>query len=159
MTITSILIFPCQKGFTLLELMIVVAIVGVLTVVGYPSYQGYIKDSNRSAVQADLMSFAAALERHKAASFSYLGAAESGDDTGKPSIFHAHSPSSEPYASRRYDLTITESSNSTYVIQAEPVIGSVQDGDGRLFLYGDGRRAWDSNNNGSIASNEFCWRC
>jgi type IV pilus assembly protein PilE len=148
-----------QAGFTLLELMIVVAIVGLLTVVGYPSYQGFIKDSNRSAVQADLMSFAAALERHKAASFSYLGAAEAGENTGKPAIFHGHSPSAEPYANRRYDLTISEASNSTYVLQAKPITGSVQQDDGSVFLFGDGRRAWDVNNDGSLSASEFCWRC
>ena len=60
-----------SQGFTLVELMIVVAIVGILSMLAYPSYQGFIKGSNRSAAQADLMSLAAAMERHKAASYRY----------------------------------------------------------------------------------------
>jgi type IV pilus assembly protein PilE len=148
-----------QKGFTLVELMVVVAIVGVLTMVAYPSYQGYIKTSNRAAAQADLMSLAAALERHKAASFSYKGAAASSADTGKPAIFHTHSPSSEPFASRAYDLKITAATGTSYIIEATPYTSSAQSGDGSLFLYSDGRRAWDVNNNNAIAADEFCWKC
>ena len=76
-----------KRGFSLVELMVVVAIVGILTVIAYPSYQGFIKNSNRSAAQADLMSLGAAMERHKAASYSYKGAAQSSADTGKPNEF------------------------------------------------------------------------
>lgn len=148
-----------EKGFSLVELMIVVAIIGVLTMIAYPSYQDYIKSSNRAAAQADLMSLGAAMERHKATSFSYKGAAQSLADTGKPGIYHTYSPSSEPYANRAYDLKITAATGSTYVIEAKPSSGSPQGNDGSLYLYSDGRRAWDLNNNGTIAADEFCWKC
>lgn len=148
-----------QIGFTLIELMIVVTIMSIIATVAYPSYQGYIKTASRSAAQADLMSLAAALERHKAARYTYRGAADLAADTGKPAIYHQHSPSAEPYASRIYDLSITAASNNAYVIAAQPVTGTVLAGDGRVFLYSDGRRAWDINNDGSVGLSEFCWRC
>ncbi|WP_414701249.1 type IV pilin protein [Paraglaciecola sp. 2405UD69-4] len=147
------------EGFTLVELMITVAIVGIITAIAFPSYQGFIKSTNRGAAQADLMSLASALERHKAASFTYKAAAESSADTGKPDIFHKHSPSNEPYADRQYDLYISEASGSAYVIEARPLTGSQQATDGKLAFYSDGRRAWDENNNGSIGSDEYCWNC
>lgn len=148
-----------NKGFTLVELMVVVAIVGILSMVALPTYQGFVKSSNRSAAQADLMSLAAAMERHKAASFSYKAAAESSADTGKPAIYHQHSPSSEAYANRKYDLIITQATGSTYLLEAKTTSSSSQNGDGSLFFYSDGRRAWDKDNNGSIATSEYCWSC
>lgn len=148
-----------NRGFTLVELMIVVAIIGIVTTIAYPSYQGFIKSSNRAAAQADLMGLGAAMERHKAATYSYKAAAVLAADTGKPAIFHAHSPAAEPYANRAYDLTISSSTGTAYLVEAKPKSGGTQAGDGSLFLYSDGRRAWDMNNNGSISSSEYCWKC
>ncbi|MCF2948336.1 prepilin-type N-terminal cleavage/methylation domain-containing protein [Paraglaciecola aquimarina] len=147
------------RGFSLVELMVVVAIVGVLTMVAYPSYQGFMVSSNRAAAQADLMSLGAAMERHKAAAFTYEGAAQSAANTGTPAIFHGHSPSAEPYANRSYNLLITVATGTSYVVEARPLSSSVQAGDGSVYLYGDGRRAWDANNSGSIGNDEFCWKC
>lgn len=42
---------PLQQGFTLVELMIVVAIVGIIGMVALPSYQNYVRKGQRSSAQ------------------------------------------------------------------------------------------------------------
>jgi type IV pilus assembly protein PilE len=46
------------KGFTLIELMIAIAIVGILSAVAYPSYTDYVTRSNRSEAQRELLRLA-----------------------------------------------------------------------------------------------------
>lgn len=51
------------QGFTLIELMIVVAIVGILAAVGYPSYSEYVARTNRSAAQSYMLDVASRQEQ------------------------------------------------------------------------------------------------
>lgn len=53
-----------QKGFTLLELMIAVAILGILTLITYPSYKTYIRRVRLSEVRTTLLMNAQTMERY-----------------------------------------------------------------------------------------------
>jgi type IV pilus assembly protein PilE len=150
-----------QGGFTLIELMIVVVIIGLISALAFPSYQSIISSSTRNTAQADLISFAAAMERHHASSYTYKGAGIGGANIGQAKIFAAHSPSSEPAVNRKYDLTIDDVSYNglTYRLKAAPLLSGLLASNGALYIYSDGRRAWDADNNGIIAASEYCWSC
>jgi len=63
------------RGITLIELMIVVAIVGILAAIAYPSYQRYVTNSWRAQAGACLHELAQGMERRFTANMSYAGTA------------------------------------------------------------------------------------
>lgn len=56
--------WPKQSGFSLIELMITVAIAGIIMAVAVPAYQGHVVNVRRGDAQGALMSLASALERY-----------------------------------------------------------------------------------------------
>ena len=145
-----------QRGFTLIELMIVIVVIGVLVAIGLPSYNNSVTRSVRADAQSALLGFAQAMERHFQQNYSYEAAATGGNDTGAPdpTIFPSQAPI-EGNAS--YDLTITAADDTGFTIRATPIAGGRQDGDGFLQLDSLGRRGWDADNDGTVGTAEFTW--
>jgi type IV pilus assembly protein PilE len=149
-----------NNGFTLLELMIVVAIIGLLAAVAYPSYQDHTRKARRTDAQSMLASFANAMERYYTSGFTYMDAgttdtnANGTGDTGAPTIFPTQSP--KDGATKFYNLTINAVTASSYTLRATPIGGQV--GDGILELTNTEIRRWDKNNDGDfLDAGETSW--
>ena len=60
-----------DRGFTLIEMMIVVAIIGVLAAIAYPSYQNYVIKTKRIDMMSEMQNIASEIESRKLAQGSY----------------------------------------------------------------------------------------
>ena len=95
-----------NHGFTLIELMIVVVIVGILMAIAFPSYRAWILKSHRSDAMASLAQNQAILERCYAQNFTYNGTC------GSLPSFPQNSP--QGY----YIITLTNQTATTYTLTA-----------------------------------------
>lgn len=118
-----------QTGFTLIELMVVVALIGILAMIAYPSYQGYTQKARRSDGKDALTQLAARQEQFYAKCLRYaatiagdygLDCTDSGIGLGKSAV----SPGGH------YSLTLTANAIRTeFEAQAKVVPGSPQESD------------------------------
>ena len=134
-----------HRGFTLIELMVVVAIIAILAAIAYPSYQEYVRKTKRVDMQTQMIDLAAQIQRYKIANFSLVGASTT--DLGVASTY----PLS---GTTLYDMKI-EWLNDTGVVQntmplgsnrwvltATPISSASQAVDGNLVLNFRGERCW-----------------
>ena len=119
-----------QAGFTLIELMIVVAIIGILAAIAFPSYQESTAKTRRANAQAEMLSLSSALERYYSENNHYSNAAAAGADTGAPAgtVYRV-----EAEVATFYTITISAVGDvdaaQTYTLSAAPVTGSAMAGD------------------------------
>ena len=70
-TIKSSRVLSKHQGFTLIEIMVVVAIIAVLAAVAYPSYERYIVKTKRTDMMSEMQNIASEIESRKLAQGSY----------------------------------------------------------------------------------------
>ncbi|KKO47189.1 TppA protein [Arsukibacterium ikkense] len=130
-----------RSGFSLIELMVAIAIVGILSAIAYPSYQQYVLRTHRAEASRSLLTAANIQERHLADYGRYtdnltlLGVAADGNT-----------------ASGRYQLQVSLTDNSSFMLQVQAQGAQRADRDCLVFtLDHTGQR------NASLANSLFCW--
>ncbi len=101
------------RGFTLIELMIVVAVVAILAAIAYPSYQDAIRKSKRGQVKADLVELAQRYERYYTTENKYT------DFWSKVATADKVSPRGATGGAIAYAITSAEAGN-TFTLTATP---------------------------------------
>ena len=100
-----------MKGFSLMELMIAVAIIAILAGVAYPSYQDQVRKSRRADAKIALAELNQSLERFFTTNNTYLGATL-GDGSVATDIYPQKS------ADGHYNLSISTQTASTFTLTA-----------------------------------------
>jgi len=143
-----------QHGFSLIELMIVVAIAAIIAAFAYPSYLEQIRKTRRADCSGALVSLASAMERYQTMNNSYLAAAASAASTGAPAIFPTSCPVDGGVAT--YNLTISAATASTYTLQAAPTGPQTGDKCGTFTLNSRGVKGITGADTGLTWQD--CWR-
>lgn len=153
-----------SKGFTLIELMIVVAVIGILSAIAYPSYREQIDKGRRANAKSVLLDAQAYMERVYSENYSYAT-----DTSGVPINSATYFQSNFTVAPKPGDgnaaYTITlASTTQSYTITAAPISPGVMAGDkcGTYRVNRTGRKSvvgYDTTKfTTPLAANRDCWK-
>ena len=141
-----------NTGFTLLELMVSVLIIGILMAMAVPQYNNYINRSNRTAMQVDLMRIASALERVRAVQLTYANAKLTDANIYGSAVYPVGSAGTKVL----YNLTLgpsngaatvqTVSADITTTWEISAVPANRQAKDGMMKLNSLGQSCWNKGN-------------
>ncbi len=119
-----------QLGFTLIELMVVVSIIGIIATLVYPSYQNVIMQTRRTTAKSCLTEYAQYMERFYASNFAY-DKYQSGEAFTLPALACA----TEGGLNQYYSFSVADLTRSTFTISATPLGTQAKDSLCGTFSY------------------------
>lgn len=123
------------RGFTLIEVLVVVAIIGILTAVAYPSYVESVRRGHRTEAQAVLLDAAQYLQRFHGAHDRYDRQRD-----GTAISLPADISQAPRTGTARYAIVLSEVTATRYTLEARPTGPSATDSCGVFILNGLGQR-------------------
>ncbi len=129
-------------GFTLIELMIAVAVVAILAAIAYPSYVNHVRKARRADAKAALTEVAQKLETLYARNASYSADMR---DIGYPGANWNNVPTDVPVAQRYYRVHVIAATGACpitrcYRLEARPRLDQTNDAVSRYQLWSNGRK-------------------
>lgn len=112
-----------NRGFNLIELMIVVVIIGIIAAIAYPSYLEQVRETRRANAQADMLELASYMERFYGENFTYVGAGASQPFAQSPKTGQAY-----------YNLNLNNLTATGFDVQAVPQGSQTADNCGTMVL-------------------------
>ncbi|MCP5407155.1 MAG: type IV pilin protein [Chromatiaceae bacterium] len=129
-----------QRGFTLVELLIAVAVFAILSAIAYPMYQDQVRKSRRAAVQGSMLQISQFMERNYTETMRY-DIDSDGNTISMSSVLNDPSfPEDSNKVLQYYNVTFSTLSNTAYKIEAAPVGGQIGDDCQTMELLSDGSR-------------------
>lgn len=133
-----------SSGFTLIELMIAVAIVGILAAIAFPAYQSQVEQTRRTTAKSDLLELSQWMERRYSNGFDYRDT--SGSAPAAPSLPFNQSPQDGNTAFYNIGFDSNGVTRDAFTLEATPTGGQVGDDCGTLTLNEQGVKGADETN-------------